>query len=242
MNKITSTQEFYGALETAYKCFNENLFDGELPECIFVISRKKYVMGHMDFERWTNTSKNDFRSELAINSSYIASSPIIELFQTIVHEQCHLWQHKFGNPSIKTYHNKEWSEKMKSIGLMPSHTGRPGGRCTGQKMSDYPIEGGLFSEICEELVNDFQLDWIDKIQYTALPVNKPQIKKPDEVLTMPFSEIYKVPLVFEEAKKKSNTSKTKYTCNCNQNIWGKLGLDITCNKCGGSFVPQLKKN
>lgn len=32
---------------------------------------------------------------------------------------------------------------MEEVGLMPSDTGRPGGRKTGQHMSGYPIQGGL---------------------------------------------------------------------------------------------------
>jgi len=37
---------------------------------------------------------------------------------------------------------------MESIGLMPSDTGEPGGKRTGQRMSDYPIEGGAFYLQC----------------------------------------------------------------------------------------------
>ena len=34
-------------------------------------------------------------------------------------------------------YNKEFAEKMMSVGLMPSTTGKPGGKTVGQKMSDY---------------------------------------------------------------------------------------------------------
>lgn len=37
---------------------------------------------------------------------------------------------------------------MKCVILMPSDTGRPGGKRTGQKMSDYPIENGAFYLQC----------------------------------------------------------------------------------------------
>jgi hypothetical protein len=56
----------------------------------------------------------------------------------------HQWQFEFGTPSRAGYHNEEWSKKMQSIGLMPSHNGKPGGKKTGQNMSDYVISGSFF--------------------------------------------------------------------------------------------------
>jgi hypothetical protein len=58
----------------------------------------------------------------------------------------HVWQHVFGKPSARGYHNKEWAAKMKSIGLQPSSTGMVGGKETGQRMSDYIIPGGPFTK------------------------------------------------------------------------------------------------
>lgn len=48
----------------------------------------------------------------------------------------HLWQYHFGKPGRRGYHNKEWANKMESIGLMPSSTGQPGGDKTGDKMAE----------------------------------------------------------------------------------------------------------
>jgi hypothetical protein len=56
----------------------------------------------------------------------------------------HVWQHAFGKPSARGYHNKEWAAKMKVIGLQPSSTGMVGGKETGQKMIDYIIPNGPF--------------------------------------------------------------------------------------------------
>ncbi len=60
-----------------------------------------------------------------------------EIFSTLVHEMCHLWQWDFGNPSRNGYHNKEWAAKMREVGLIPSDTGQLGGKETGQKMTHY---------------------------------------------------------------------------------------------------------
>ena len=114
---------------------------------MLTFQRDKSVMGYFASDRWTG-SQNEFVHEIALNPSYFITHRPIELLQTLVHEMVHLWQHEFGKPSHRTYHNKEWADKMESIGLMPSSTGRPGGKRTGQKMSDYPLKNGAFYLQC----------------------------------------------------------------------------------------------
>lgn len=51
---------------------------------------------------------------------------------------------------------------MESVGLMPSHTGQPGGRRTGEKMTHFIIQGGPFDLACDELLTEaFTLSWLD---------------------------------------------------------------------------------
>ena len=64
---------------------------------------------------------------------------------TFAHEMVHHWQEHFGTPPRNGYHDREWAAKMISIGLMPSSTGKPGGKKTGYHVSDYVIEGGPFA-------------------------------------------------------------------------------------------------
>ena len=97
---------------------------------------------------------NQKRDEICLNPRhFLANTGDLELLQTLVHEQVHQWQFQFGKPSLRTYHNREWAEKMLSIGLIPSDTGRPGGKMTGQKMADYPAEDGEFLRIAREVLN-----------------------------------------------------------------------------------------
>jgi hypothetical protein len=57
----------------------------------------------------------------------------------------HLEQHHFGKASRNGYHNKQWAAWMERIGLMPSNTGEPGGKRTGQRMSHYILPDGAFA-------------------------------------------------------------------------------------------------
>ena len=44
--------------------------------------------------------------------------------------------------------NKEWAAKMREIGLIPSDSGQPGGKDTGQKVTHYVEESGRFDRAC----------------------------------------------------------------------------------------------
>jgi hypothetical protein len=101
--------------------------------------------------------------------------------QTLVHEMTHVWQHVFGKPSARGYHNKEWAAKMKSIGLMPSSTGMVGGKETGQRMRDYPIPNGRFLKACDDL---FATGWKLNLQ-SAARAGGPKTKKDKTKYTCP---------------------------------------------------------
>jgi hypothetical protein len=180
------TSELYESLQIAYEHFNKKLFDSKLVKVIFTVQRKKGVMGYFAPERWGNLEGSKCH-EIAINPSYIANVRLIEVMQTLVHEMVHCWQFCYGDPGRKYYHNKEWANKMMDIGLMPSTTGRPGGRITGQHMSDYIIEGGLFLKTFKVLEKrkKFKLKWIDLMSLPRLydPIiadpNKSDSTEPD---------------------------------------------------------------
>lgn len=158
--------------EEAYTFFNYRLFDDALPPCIITFQRQARLMGYVSFKRWVNTEGQTI-DELAINPTYFANYHITTILQTLCHEMVHIWQEHYGNPSRPGYHNKEWSAKMKSIGLMPSTTGEPGGAVVGEAMSDYVIKGGGFEQTCNDLLSSgFKLRW-----YDTVPVPPPTIRR-----------------------------------------------------------------
>lgn len=141
------TLDMYAFAQAAFDHFNRELFAGELPAPLFTFQRDKRIFGYFSPQRWQR-SDGEHAHEIALNPMYFITHKPLELMQTIVHEMCHLWQHEFGTPSRTCYHNREWADKMKRIGLMPSDTGEPGGKKVGQQMSDYPIPGGRFYQAC----------------------------------------------------------------------------------------------
>jgi SprT-like family protein len=93
----------------------------------------------------------DARHELALNPDGFIRHTDEQICQTLVHEMTHVWQQHCGSPPARGYHDKEWSAKMKAIGLMPSSTGMVGGKETGAHMSDYIIPDGIFSQAYAKL-------------------------------------------------------------------------------------------
>ncbi len=243
------TDEFYGILSQAFDHFNKLLFDNKLPRCLLTVQRETNTLGYFSPDRWAN-KLGQKSHEIAINPAYFASHSLVEVLQTLVHEQCHLWQQVFGSRKSKHgYHNREWAWKMESIGLMPSQSGLPGAKKIGQQMSDYPISGGPFMNACQTLVKSgFQMNWIDRIpasteccQLRGETKSKPDPHIATEIEAILNTRIEEIvtdltPLeTVLEGKLKKN--KSKYTCpQCLTNIWGKPELRVSCEPCNRLFV------
>src|SRR5262249_6191740 len=133
--------------------------------------------------------------EIALNPATFASRTPPEILSTLVHEMVHLWQHHCGKPSRRTYHNKEWAAKMREVGLIPSNTGKPRGKETGQNMTHYIEEGGRFERACAAyLATEATILYHDRAGN-------------DEAT---------------KTRRKKAVSKTKYTCaDCGLNAWAK---------------------
>ncbi|MGI9316496.1 MAG: SprT-like domain-containing protein, partial [bacterium] len=176
---------------------------------------------------------------------------VIDVLQTLVHEQCHLWQHVYGQHKSRSgYHNREWADKMESIGLVPSSTGETGGGRTGQSMSDYPKPGGRFIQACMALSQgQYQLKWIDT-EPAWQPSCQPRGNEEFEEIVIQIEEYAPAllePVVapdatgvinWEPPAKSKALSKGKYSCKqCHINVWGKPGLNIVCGDCKLQLTP-----
>lgn len=256
--KSTPTEELYLSLQSAFDHFNRALFGGALPHVIFTMQRKNKCMGYLSPERWASMEREVFCQELAINPSYLGNTSLLKTLQTLVHQQTLLWQFtdKAANPSRTGYHNLEWAAKMEEIGLMPSNTGKPGGKRTGQYMSEYVIPGGRFIKACRSLIHEshFKIPWFDRWAESDEAYEIPQevleyLETIDEqevvgevnervmaALATPLAKLVKTrgEEVFLPVAAKNQT-RTKYQCGCANNIWGKSGLRIKCEECNTLF-------
>ena len=117
---------------------------------------------------------------------------------------------------------------MISVGLMPSTTGQPGGKTVGQKMSDYPIEGGPFLAALNAMPEPFKMPFIS--------IEGDRIVQMMNVLQGMESVIGGAPAAGAATPKKN---KVKYSCEtCKTNVWGKHDLYIICGECNGKYLEQ----
>lgn len=199
---MTITTQQYSKLDEAYNYFNKHLFDNKLPDSIITLNAKGKTTGYLHYNKYKYKDGRSNLSELAFNPLEFESKDETEVYQTLVHEMVHLWQMIFGEPSRKTYHNREWAYKMIDLGLQPSSTGLPGGRITGQSMSDYVIEGGLFEKVCGAFILKEK-----RILINAVPEE-------------------------EKEKKKRNKTREKFVCpSCQMQAWAKKTAKLACGNC-----------
>ncbi|EPT6518944.1 SprT-like domain-containing protein, partial [Salmonella enterica subsp. enterica serovar Chester] len=152
----------YSELQQAYDFFNTTLFNGDLPDMLLTLQRGRNTFGYFAPSRFAGES---VLSELAMNPDYFGGRSLADTLSTLCHEMVHVWQHY--TPGVKQcrggYHDRVWGKKMEEVGLMPSNTGMPGGKKTGQQMTHYIIRGGRFQTAVYDLLkNGFSISWYDK--------------------------------------------------------------------------------
>jgi hypothetical protein len=223
-NLQTATAETYRELEMAYEHFKTELFDGELPPVLFTLQRQPNTMGYFSAQRFVRRDDGQMIAEIAVNPEYFAVFPPEEILSTVCHEAVHAWQWAFGTPSRPGYHNSQWADKMEAVGLMPSDTGKPGGKRVGQKMNDYPIQGGRFLAACETLfAKGFRAAWLDRYPpREALAHGQPQSEHLVAAISGGLIATDRPPAA---------RSRSKFTCpRCRAAAWGKPSLRIRCDE------------
>jgi hypothetical protein len=163
--EVNPTQDTYPELESAYDHFNKELWKGELPHCLLTLQRHSDSDGYFNADRFMHSNHDGVRShEIALNPSHFVVNPLQYTLSIIVREMVSLRQHLAGTPGRRRYRNTQWAEWMQEVGLMPTITGEPGGRMTGEKVRHYIIEDGPFDRACATLLaNGFSLSWVDRV-------------------------------------------------------------------------------
>jgi hypothetical protein len=191
----------YGGFQKAYDFFNVALFDAALPDLLVTLQRKANTRGYFSPDRFSARDNDHTVHELALNPDTFEGRSDEEIFSTLVHEMVHAWQEWFGHPPAGCYHNKGWAAKMEALGLMPTDSGMPGGKRTGQRVTHYIIPKGRYAAAYAKLKQQgYQLGWQSR-------VNDPQAK----------------------AKRASKTKFTCELCGLN--AWAKPNAVIACGAC-----------
>lgn len=200
------TVEQMQALQNAYDYFNVKLFGNSLKQCILTLNRSRNTHGYFCPEVWTDDGEHK-AAEIALNPDFMLNGDtertMREIYSTLVHEMCHLWQEMEGTAPRRCYHNKDFAEKMEFVGLITSSTGEKGGKRTGQHVSHYILEGGDYDKAFAEMPAEYIL---------------------------PFKTCFSMQKNHKKVKKAP--AKVTYICPvCGQEVRGKEGLNIVCGDC-----------
>jgi hypothetical protein len=165
---LNPTQETYDELQRAFDHFNTELFEGRLPQCLITLSRQHDTYGYFSANQFVNLGeegKGEYCHEITLNPSYFAIRSIPESLSVMAREMVSLDQllNTEGKPPRRRYRNREWADMCEAIGLMPTDTGKPGGKRVGDSVDTYIIEDGPFDVSSAKLVDsEFQLSWVDR--------------------------------------------------------------------------------
>jgi predicted SprT family Zn-dependent metalloprotease len=183
----------YAGLDTAKNFFNQELWNGSLPDCLLSYQRKGNSRGYFHKANFHSRSGAARIDEIALNPDAFHGRTDEEIVSVLVHELAHQWRYQQDEPPTPGYHDRVWSREMFRIGLCASKTGAPGGSPNGYQMDHYIVDSGLFKKAWKKLeATGFKINW----------------ESPAPTKT----------------QKKKTESKTKYSCKCGLNVWGKPGI------------------
>lgn len=178
----------------------QELFGKSLPPLLITLQRKAKTRGYFSPERFAGRSSQETTHELALNPDHFGRTDE-EIFSTLVHEMCHVWQRMHGKAPRTGYHDRQWAAKMKEVGLFPSHTGEPGGKETGQRVTHYIIAGGAFAASFAKLrATGFELRWQSRVDEGG-------------------------------RRKKAASKTKYTCPSCGHNAWAKPGSELICGGC-----------
>lgn len=197
----SSTIEQYKDLGNAYEHFNKKLFNNQLPDCLITLNRKANSYGYYHHEKFQNRKDKRLISEISLNPDGFNDRDDIEILSTLAHEMVHVQQFYFGSPPRRGYHDREFSELMRNIGLQTSSTGEPNGKEIGQKMSHYVIQGGKFEIVANAfLLNGSKFHWNSRLEE-------------------------------KETKERKKTREKFVCPECHQQAWAKKTAKLACGNC-----------
>lgn len=240
----------YDELQQAFDYFNKHLFNGKLPPCMITLQREKRTFGYFSKQRFVDPNTGELVDEIALNPSYISVRTIKQTLSTLVHEQVHQFQVYHGKPGRGRYHNKEWADYMEDIGLIPSDTGRPGGKRTGDAVSHYIEPGAAFDRYCDELLTtDYRISWFDRFPAKYTPpeplagLDNVGVDNPAGGTTeLEFSTELPVDpgLLAPSTLTGNKSNRCKYRCpSCLNQVWGKAGINVLCGEEGCKTAKML---
>jgi hypothetical protein len=206
----TPTGKTYTELDRAYRDFNVALFDGELPGCLITLTRRRRSQGFVKLGQFASSDRSETTDEIGLNPQRFDGVPDAEIQATLVRLMCHQWRaYQYRPPKKAGYCDEVCAAKLESLGLVPTDTGKRGGRRTGSNVGHYIVEDGLFARVAaaRKFVRD-------RLFYDLSKEQDPQ------------------------AKTKNKSTFVCPACGEKNKYWGRPGLRWVCPVCGCLAIEE----
>jgi hypothetical protein len=173
MSEATPTRELWETYQAFFDYFNDALFERKLPSCILSFHARGKSKGVFRASGWYKGE--DIKShEISLNPDLLHRQDTL-IFETLVRQMVHLWQHEYGYPpAVYGYCNQNWADKMESLGLIPSDTGKPDGQKTGWHVAHYVDPAGRYQKALNVLSGE-SFAWKAEA-YPTLPPKPKRVK------------------------------------------------------------------
>ena len=192
---MMKTNEKYGNLSMVFELMNKEFFDGKLTDVIITVVRKNQARGYY-YEKSFIEGNEQIIPEIALNPDVFENEEKVVL-STLLHEMCHHYQALYGIPSKNGYHNKEFSEIMKNVGLQTYDIKTY--KSVGYSVTHNIIPDGNYDRFYNSLKEKGNI--IDfKSYYQTLALNGGSPEDEEEIKKM--------------KRKAQQKKKIKYTCKC----------------------------
>lgn len=213
------TEKQYQVLQDAFDYFNEKLFKDSLPQVMLTLNRERNTFGYYVPSIWTDEKGREQWGEIALNPDYILKDgkrTDKEVYSTLVHEMCHLWQEYDGSAPRRCYHNRDFAEKMERVGLITTADGTPNGKRTGQHVTHYIVEGGAFD-----------------LAFQSMPKS----------LLIPCHTLFALKGEAKKKIKKTCPKSVTYFCpKCGATVKGKENTHVICGDCMEKMLVKTGKD
>ena len=223
-------------LQFALNYFNQAFWNGQVPDPILMYTSKPNCFGYFAPDKFER-SDGKVVSAIALNSAYLAVRSDRVSLSTLEHEAVHAWRHYLGPLNRKGsrgtagYHDSVWADEMERIGLIPSSTAAPGGKRTGYRVSHYILPGGMFDQVCSELLaTGFRISWADRI-----------VRPNSGDFCFGASEAGGESVGPNAALKAKKRDRIRFTCpvkSCGLNAWAKPSAKLICGNCRVNMHPS----
>lgn len=203
------TKEQFTAFQAIFDYYNEHLFENKLPGVLLNFSRKvKNVGGFFAPERWKGIA-GDGDDRKAIHEISLNPEHFNKEPKWVISILVHEMVHL-------------WQQEFGKIPRGGYHDKQWGEKmeAIGLMPSNTAMPGG--KKTGQQMAHYVIEAGLFDLAYAEMP--------PD--LLLPFEHVDPPPKVSTLKRK------TKYVCRCDNKVWGKAGLSVTCNECGLTYESE----